>query len=98
MYWKSATLSCLMLGATVTGLIADEKVIVEGCPVPGTEMNCLVLRGRDNVTYDISAAKPRPAIGRAVHLTGTKSSRLGICQQGIILDDIRWSYTEEKCQ
>jgi hypothetical protein len=47
---------------------------------------------------DISGAKPKPGIGRAVWLRGTKLSKLGVCQQGIILDDIRWSYTEGKCR
>jgi hypothetical protein len=51
------------------------------------------------VSYDISAARPRPRIGyMAIRLSATKSSRLGICQQGIILEDIVWSYTNENCE
>jgi hypothetical protein len=58
----------------------------------------LVLKGPDNVLYDISAAKPRPRLGyMAVQLSGGKSHKLGICQQGAILEDIQWRYTKEKC-
>ncbi len=67
-------------------------------PTAGVEVNCLVLKGPDNVVYDISAAKPRPRLGyRAVQLSGTKSHKLGICQQGPILENIQWSYTTTKC-
>ena len=62
-------------------------------------MSCLILKGPDNLAYEISAAKPRPRVGYlAVQLSGTKSDRVGICQQGIILENIQWTYTTEKCE
>ena len=74
------------------------KVSVTGCPVPGVEANCLVIRGSDNATYNISGAKPRPAIGqRAIRLTGNKTRKVSYCQQGIVLDNIAWSYTDQNC-
>jgi hypothetical protein len=58
-----------------------------------------ILKEQGGVAYDISAAKPRPRVGyMAVRLSGTKSRKLGICQQGVILEDIQWSYTKKKCE
>jgi hypothetical protein len=97
MNWRSGVTACLLSATAVTGLAAQEQVTVTGCPVSGIEMGCLVLK-RNTVTYDISAAKPKPRVGYlAVQLRGTKSNKLGICQQGMILEDIQWSYTKEKC-
>jgi hypothetical protein len=84
-----------------SGFLADaqQKVTVIGCPTPGVEANCMMIRGTDNKTYNISAAKQRPDIGqRAVRLTGTTSRKLSYCQQGIALDNIAWSYTEQNCK
>jgi hypothetical protein len=82
----------------VSAVSAQETVDVLGCPAVGIEMDCLVLKARENVIYDISTAKPRPRAGYlAVHLTGTKSHKLGICQQGAILENIHWTYTNERC-
>ena len=59
-------------------------------------MSCLILKGPDNITYDISAAKPAPRVGfLAIELSGTKSDKLGICQQGVILEGIRDPATPE---
>lgn len=95
---QSAALGCLMIGAGICSALAQEIVEIEGCPASGVEAHCLVLRGHDNVDYDISGAEPKPSVGRVVRLRGTKSGKLGVCQQGIILDDIQWSYTEGKCR
>ena len=98
MDWRSAVAGCLIAAASVTSLGAEEKVDLVGCPATGVEMGCLILKGRDNVAYDISAAKPRPRVGYlAVQLTGVEAGKAGICQQGIILEKIQWSYTNEKC-
>src|SRR5260370_39934161 len=85
-------------GGSVPGPGGEEKVDLVGCPATGVEMGCLILKGRDNVAYDISAAKPRPRVGYlAVQLTGVEADKAGICQQGTILEKIQWSYTNEKC-
>jgi hypothetical protein len=98
MDWRSAAAGCLIAAGGVSSLNAQEKVTLAGCPTTGVEMNCLMLKARDNGDYDISAAKPRPRVGYlAVQLSGTKSKKVGICQQGVILEDIQWSYTEKKC-
>ena len=75
-----------------------QSVTVVGCPVFGVEPNCMVIRGPDNVTYNITDANPRPNIGqRAVRLTGTKVRRAHKCQQGTVLANITWSYVDQKC-
>jgi hypothetical protein len=90
--------------AVVVGLLglviarAAEKVSVQGCPTAGVEHNCLVIKGTDGATYDISGAKPRPRTGYlAISLTGEKSDRMGICMQGPILIKIKWTYTKQSC-
>jgi len=78
---------------------AQQKVTITGCPTPGVEANCMMIRGADNKTYNISSAKQRPDIGqRAIRLTGTPTKKVSYCQQGIILDNIAWSYTEQNCK
>lgn len=98
MDWRSVTAGWLVAAASISGLAAEERVNLIGCPIAGVEMGCMILQGSDNVAYDISGARPKPRIGyRAVELSGIKVKKLGICQQGVILEDIQWSYTKEKC-
>src|SRR5438067_13627173 len=81
-----------------TELWAGDAIIVLGCPTRGVEMNCLIVRTPDGVTYDISSARPRPRTDDLIiRLTGMKSDKLGFCQQGVKLDQIKWTYTKRKC-
>ena len=92
-----AAAALLVLSGSLTH--AQQKVTVIGCPTPGIEANCLIVRGADNKTYNISGAKQRPEIGqRAISLTGTLTRKLSYCQQGITLDNIAWSYTNQNCK
>ena len=78
---------------------AQQRVTVIGCPTAGVEPNCLVIRGADNNTYNISGAKQRPQPGqRAVRLSGTTSRKASYCQQGVVLENIVWSYTDQACK
>jgi len=99
---KRATAALVLVSATFglsTGLWAGDALMVLGCPTRGVEMNCLIVRAPDGVTYDISSAKPRPRTDDLViRLTGTKSDKLGFCQQGIKLDHVKWTYTKRKCR
>jgi hypothetical protein len=90
--------------AIATGVVVSnesagaETVTVQGCPVPGVTAGCLVIQGADKQTYNITAAKPQPMSGdRVIQLTGTKTDKASMCMQGVVLDDIKWSYTEQKC-
>jgi hypothetical protein len=75
------------------------EVNVSGCPLQGVENNCLVIKGSDGTTYDISSAKPRPKVGYlGINLKGVKSDKVGICMQGPILEKIKWYYTKQSCR
>ncbi len=77
---------------------ASDRVAFTGCPMQGVEGGCLVIQAPDGTAYDISSARPRPRPGYLrVRLTGRKSDRVGICQQGQILENIRWTYTKQRC-
>jgi hypothetical protein len=77
---------------------AQQRVFVVGCPTTGVVAKCLVLRGPDNVTYNITDARQRPEIGqRAIQVTGIRSNRLSPCQQGVVLKNVAWTYTDQKC-
>lgn len=67
-----------------------------------------MLNGSDGQTYDITAvpaksdppgSKPaKPKIGEfAITVDGDRSRDLNVCQQGIRLKDIDWSYTKQRC-
>ena len=84
-----------------SGLVASaqQRVTVIGCPSAGVEPNCLLIRGSDNNTYNISGARQRPQLGqRAIRLSGTTSRRVSYCQQGVMLENIVWTYTDQACR
>jgi hypothetical protein len=88
-----------LLFASAAAASAQQRVTVIGCPMAGVEPNCLLIRGADNNTYNISGARQRPQPGqRAVRLSGTVSRKASYCQQGVVLDNIVWSYTEQACR
>ena len=88
-----------LLVSGVVAANAQQRVTVVGCPAPGVEARCMVMRGGDGVTYNISGANPAPAIGqRAIRLTGTRSTRASYCQQGVVLTNISWIYTNQPCR
>ena len=83
----------------------NESQIVEvafrGCPrivnveKPG---GCMVLKSGSE-TYDIDSAQPRPDPGRLI-IEGTglyDPEKIGICQTGKMLTDIKWHPTKMKC-
>ena len=95
--------SCIAAAALLfAGIViadAQQRVTVVGCPSPGVEARCLVIRGSDNVTYNITEASQRPEIGqRAIRLTGTTAKKVSYCNQGIVLTNITWTYTDQACR
>jgi hypothetical protein len=77
---------------------APDTVTVEGCPVPGVEAGCLMLRAPDGQIYDITGTTPAPTLdGRTVRLTGRPSDEMNVCMQGIRLAGITWTYTDPPC-
>lgn len=82
-------LALLLPGAA----LAQQRITAEGCPLTGVTANCLAIKGDDGKLYDITAIHPRPQPGRAIRLSGNRSGRYSVCQQGVPLSDIIWSYS-----
>lgn len=75
-----------------------KKVTVTGCPYPGVLVTCLMIKDKDGAVYNITGANPRPELHDvAIIVTGTISSKLSICNQGFVLDDIKWDRTKMRC-
>ena len=98
-------------GESDVKIVQGPKTIhVTGCPSKGVEASCLMLISK-NQTYDITSAPAqvdpahpqgppsRPRVGYlGISLDGTVAEdAVGICMQGTILKDIKWSYTRQKC-
>lgn len=93
-----AALGLAACAGTPPAQAPDDTVVVEGCPEPGVEAGCLMLRTGDGGLYDITAATPPPTLdGRAIRLSGRRSDAMSFCMQGTRLDDISWSYTGGMC-
>jgi hypothetical protein len=85
-------------------------VHVVACVRKGVEGGCLIVAdSKSGKTYDITSApaetppgggapeKPRPEY-LIVDLYGNICKDcMGICMQGVILKDIKWSYTKQRC-
>ena|SRR6185295_14695807 len=75
-----------------------KKVTVTGCPYPGVLATCLMIKDKDGAVYNITGANPRPELyDVAIIVTGTVSSKLSICNQGAVLDEIKWDRTKMRC-
>ncbi len=87
-------LALLLPGAA----LAQETITVFGCPMPGTEAGCMVLRTQDGKFYDLSGARSRPPInGRGLRITGRRSDPFSYCQQGQPLAEVTWEQTGVLC-
>lgn len=83
-----------------------EVVRLDGCPVQVSE-SCIMMLGPRGTPYDITAApawasaksaKKALQDHRAIRLTGTfAEGQAGSCRRGVVLKDIRWSYSDHKC-
>jgi hypothetical protein len=97
----------LMLGLTIFGLralpaqaatAAGQRVTFPGCVFTGTPDTCLMIKSPDGTVYNISALNPRPrALDRVIRVRGTVTDKASVCNQGIVLDRIRWSRTRQRC-
>jgi hypothetical protein len=98
----------VMLVALVPGLTAlpaqaataaGQRVTFFGCAFAGTPDMCLMIKSPDGTLYNISALNPRPrALDRVIRVRGTVTDKVSVCNQGIVLDRIRWSRTRQRCQ
>ena len=78
-----------------------EYVETIGCVTPGVEHRCLVLHDQSGRSWDITGAQPPPPVHGewAVRVRGRAAvSAAGYCQQGMILSEARWDYTNLRCR
>ena len=66
-----------------------------GCVRPGVEPGCLTVHS-GQVIFNISAARPRPAMGRAIAGYGIRTGGVGFCP-GVRLTNIHWRYIRLRC-
>lgn len=75
-----------------------QRIAVSGCAFAGTPATCLIVRGQDGTLYNISSVNPRPrALDRVIRVRGTVTDKVSICNQGIVLERVRWSRTRQRC-
>jgi hypothetical protein len=94
------SLQASLLACALTSPAAAEgkKVTVTGCPYPGVLATCLMIKDKDGTVYNITSANPKPPFNDvAIIVTGTVAEKLSICNQGKILDDIKWDRTKMRC-
>lgn len=88
----------LALSVPVAPLAAPgDNVSVRACARAGVEANCAVITGEDGSVYNISAASPKPPFSVKIELRGTVTDKISACNQGLVLERITWTATEERC-
>jgi hypothetical protein len=90
-------LIALLLPALPAKAAPGDSVSVQACARAGAEANCLVITGADGAVYNITSAKPKPPLDVMIQLRGTVTDKLSACNQGLVLDNITWTPTQEKC-
>ena len=67
-----------------------------GCTFRGVTAGCLMVKSGGRI-YNITAAKPRPGLNRAIAGSGYVTGAPTICMQGTALRNVRWHYTKMAC-
>ena len=76
----------------------EQRVTVTGCPYAGVTANCLMIKDTDGTVYNVTGINPKPRlVDRMIRLRGTITDKLSMCNQGVVLDRIRWTRTRQKC-
>jgi hypothetical protein len=89
----AALLSSSALAAPKPG----ESVSVAACARPGVEASCLMINGADGTVFNITSANPKPPRDVIIQLRGTVTDKLSACNQGVVLDNINWTATQQMC-
>jgi hypothetical protein len=75
-----------------------QRVTFSGCVFMGSPDTCLMIKSPDGTLYNVNAITPRPrALDRVIRVRGTVTDKASVCNQGIVLDRIRWSRTRQRC-
>ena len=94
----------IMLGAVLSLPVeaapsVGQRVSVTGCAFAGVTGTCLMIKSSDGTVYNITGVSPRPRmLDRIIRVRGTITDKVSICNQGIVLDRIRWSRTRQQCR
>ena len=56
-----------------------------------------MITGEDGSVYNITGANPKPPLDVKIQLRGTVTDKLSACNQGLVLENITWTPTQEKC-
>ena len=92
---QASLLSCVLASPAVA---EGKKVTVTSCPYPGVLATCIMIKNKDGTVYNITGANPKPPFNDvAIIVTGTVTDKLSICNQGTVLDDIKWDRTKMRC-
>ena len=51
----------------------------------------------DGSVFNITAANPKPPFDVKIQLRGKVTDKLSACNQGLVLENIDWAPTQEKC-
>ena len=86
-----------LFGAPAAVSAPGDNISVLACARAGVEANCLVITGEDGSVYNITSASPKPPLNVKVQLRGTVTDKVSACNQGLVVDNITWSATQDKC-
>lgn len=93
----AGALIATLLSAAPAQAAPGDNVSVQACARAGVEANCLVMIGPDGSVYNITSANPKPPLDVMIQLRGTVTDKLSACNQGLVLDNINWTPTQQKC-
>jgi len=75
-----------------------ERISTTACPYVGVTATCLMINGADGTVYNITGANPKPRLGaRMIRLRGTVTDKVSMCNQGVVLERVRWTRTRQRC-
>lgn len=95
---KLAAAAAAAVAILVPGLAiaAGNRVPFSGCPIPGVEHGCVLVRSGGQ-TYNVTSARP-PIRFRGLGVAGTGvPGGVSYCLQGVVLTDIKYAYTRLRC-
>ncbi len=93
----SAVLLATFLAPVVASAAPGDSISVQACARPGVEAKCLVISGPEGTVYNITGANPRPPLDVKIQLRGRLTDKVSFCNQGVVVENITWTATQEKC-
>ena len=93
-----AVAAIVVPAAAQTAPKVGQRVTVTGCPFAGVTASCLMIKGADGTVYNITGVTPKPRVmDRMIRLRGLVTDKVSMCNQGVVLDRIRWTRVRQKC-